>query len=147
MKKLCQWIATCGSIGFFSKMPGTWGSVLGVGIVVFCFWFNISMMWVFLSLLVLGWGATHFYVCDKANHDPQEVVIDEVLGVIVTFLFINIHVWTVALGFALFRGFDITKVFPINKAEKLPGAYGIIADDMIAGVFANLILRLIIAII
>lgn len=74
--------------------------------------------------------------------DPQRVVIDEVAGIMVTFLFIPVN-WTLYLmGFVLFRIFDIFKPLGIQKCEKWPHGWGIMADDVLAGLYANLILQL-----
>jgi phosphatidylglycerophosphatase A len=89
------------------------------------------------------------YVAGKAsqilgNEDPKEVVIDEFAGFFITMSGIGISFFSLFCGFLLFRFFDILKPWPIKKAEKtFKGGSGIVFDDIIAGIFANLILRLI----
>src|SRR5262249_11912886 len=74
--------------------------------------------------------------------DPGQVVVDEVLGMLVT-LFLNPVGWLGAiLGFFIFRAADIVKPFPADRMERLPGGIGVMADDAIAAVYANLVLRL-----
>ena len=69
--------------------------------------------------------------------DPRQVVIDEVVGQMVTFLLVPHASWKLLLaGFGLFRVFDVTKPFPISRAERLPGGWGIMVDDVIAGLYA-----------
>jgi phosphatidylglycerophosphatase A len=77
-----------------------------------------------------------------ARQDPGQVVIDEVAGMLIT-LFLNPAGWfSAAIGFLLFRVADIVKPFPARRFEQLPGGLGIMADDLMAGVYANLGLRL-----
>lgn len=73
--------------------------------------------------------------------DPRCVVIDEIAGMFVSFLFIPFKWEYVILGFMLFRFFDILKVYPLKKIEKLTGGFGIVMDDICAAVYTNLILR------
>jgi len=74
-------------------------------------------------------------------HDPSEVVVDEVAGFLITMLFLPLNVWTVAAGFVVFRALDILKPWPASRAEKLPGGWGIMADDVLCGVIGNLLLQ------
>jgi len=77
------------------------------------------------------------------REDPGEVVIDEVVGFLVTMAFIAPTILNVALGFFLFRALDILKPFPCRRLEKLHGGYGIVLDDVAAGVWANILLAVI----
>jgi phosphatidylglycerophosphatase A len=74
-------------------------------------------------------------------HDPSEVVIDEVAGFLVTMLLVPPGVITIACGFFLFRIFDILKPWPAGPAERIGGGCGIMADDLICGLYANLVLQ------
>ena len=74
--------------------------------------------------------------------DPRPVVIDEAAGLFVTLLYLPAGLPTFALGFVLFRLMDILKPFPARRAEGLPGGWGIVVDDLIAGVYANFALRI-----
>lgn len=81
-------------------------------------------------------------VCEKIwGHDPGRVVIDEITGTFIAILFIPLSFTGVWLGFLFFRFFDIFKFYPANIAEKLPGGWGVMADDVVAGVYANLLTR------
>jgi phosphatidylglycerophosphatase A len=77
--------------------------------------------------------------------DPSPVVIDEAAGLFVTLLYLPAGPLTVALGFVLFRVMDIVKPPPARAAEGLPGGWGIVVDDLIAGAYANLALRILVA--
>ncbi len=79
----------------------------------------------------------------RGQQDPQIVVIDEVAGQLVTFLFLPVGALTLAGGTVLFRAFDIWKPVPIRKLESLPHGVGIMADDLLAGVYANVVLQLV----
>lgn len=72
--------------------------------------------------------------------DPQQVVIDEVLGYLVTIMFHPVSLPLLAAAFVLFRFFDILKPFPVNYAQRLKGGAGVVVDDLVAGVYANLVL-------
>lgn len=74
------------------------------------------------------------------REDPREVVIDEVVGFLVTMAFIAPTITNIVLGFLLFRALDILKPFPCRRLEKLSGGYGIVMDDVAAGVWANVLL-------
>lgn len=88
------------------------------------------------SIALLGSYATHFYLKTHSEIDPREVVIDEVLGMLIALLWAP-HSWPAFLtSFVLFRFFDIAKPFPINRCEQLPGAWGVLIDDVVAGILA-----------
>ena len=79
----------------------------------------------------------------RNNSDPQEVVIDEVAGMLITLFFIPFTWLNVGIGFALFRLFDILKPWPIASVERIKHGYGVMLDDIIAGVFANFLMQVI----
>ncbi len=74
--------------------------------------------------------------------DPGPVVIDEVLGMLITLAFMPVGLWTAFAGFVLFRIFDVIKPFPAGRFERLHGGLGVMSDDAMAAVYANLSLRL-----
>ncbi|PYV12225.1 MAG: hypothetical protein DMG07_17560 [Acidobacteria bacterium] len=80
---------------------------------------------------------------NRADKDPSVVVADEVAGQLLAFLFVPIGLVNLVLGTLLFRLFDIWKPFPIRRLERLPGGVGIMADDLLAGIYANLVLQLV----
>jgi phosphatidylglycerophosphatase A len=152
-------LATWG-VGFIPFAPGTWGSAVGVGLYLlweFLFtrvlagpgngglptpWSMGVNLSVFLAVCFSGIWAAGRTARTMDLKDPQIVVGDEVMGQLTTFLFIPFgSSWKVLLaGFILFRIFDIWKPYPIRKTESLPGGMGICADDLLAGVFAGVVL-------
>ena len=138
-------LATFAGIGYVPFAPGTFGSLAGL----LLWWLAPGSVTVqvaaLVGLFVLGsWSATvaerHF-----GNTDPGAVVIDEVMGMLVT-LFLNPVGWAgAAIGFVLFRASDIIKPYPANRLEQLHGGIGVMADDLMAGIYANLMLRAMLA--
>lgn len=138
-------LATALGVGYVPVAPGTFGSLVGLAL-----WWclpasAVVQLAVIVLLLVLGsWSAG---VCERHfnSTDPQPVVIDEVMGVLLT-LWMNPVGWRGAwLGFVLFRLFDVLKPYPANRLETLPGGIGVMADDAMAAVYANLALRALLA--
>ena len=91
--------------------------------------------------VVAVWSANR--MADQQHPDPSEVVIDEVVGMMVTLAYLRWSFFSIGLGFLLFRVFDILKPPPARRLESLPGGWGIVTDDVVAGIYANLALRLI----
>lgn len=132
-------IATCGGLGYAPFMPGT---VASVAAAIICWVLRITGMpmpflWsVTLLLAVLGWWATKKMIHSLGLHDPACVVIDEWVAVWMVCLCVQPTTFAFILSVVLFRFFDIYKPWPVSFAEKLPGAWGVMADDIIAGLFA-----------
>jgi len=145
-------IATVGFIGYSPVAPGTMGS-LATALVFLLFppylspWLVGSGLLILLAIAV--WSSQQMAALGKAQSgkvDPQEVVIDEVMGMALTLAFMPLDFKTIAIGFLLFRIFDVTKPFPARRAEKLSGGWGIVMDDVVAGIYANVSLRMILMI-
>ncbi|MBQ9882659.1 MAG: phosphatidylglycerophosphatase A [Synergistes sp.] len=136
MKTWYGMIATVGTLGRFSKMPGTLGSIAGTAI-----WLAAGglPLWVIAAAAVAGCVAADRYEKAAGRTDPGEVVIDEVVGVWISSWGLELSYAIVALF--LFRLVDITKPFPVKNFEKIPGGAGIMADDIAGGVIVNLLLR------
>lgn len=129
-------IATLGTLGSYSKMPGTLGSIVACVVLIAC---RGIPLWVIAVVAVIGTVAADKYSRASHREDPGEVIIDEVVGYWVS-------CWGMDLTFAiaglfLFRIIDITKPFPVGQTEKLPGGIGIMADDIVGGVMVNLLMR------
>lgn len=157
-------------VGYLPLMPGTYGSMVGVGIYLLIGlierhfglffleknwtnaqiegWFHTINLIVFLLFCLLGiWAsgrATHLF----KNKDPQQAVVDEVIGQLIVFLFVPFAItWQLVLaGFLLFRVFDIWKPYPINSLQNLPAGIGVCADDILAGVYGGVCLSFIYAV-
>jgi phosphatidylglycerophosphatase A len=134
-------IATVFGVGYAPAAPGTFGSAAGLIV----WWLlpastTIQAAAIVVMFIVGSWAGSvaerHF-----GRSDPGQVVIDEVMGMLIT-LFMNPVGWVgVLAAFFLFRIFDVIKPYPANRLEKLHGGIGVMADDAMAAVYANLVLR------
>jgi phosphatidylglycerophosphatase A len=134
-------LATALGAGYIPFAPGTMGSIVGLVVWALLPASAGAQAAVIVVLFVVGaWSGT---VAERHFHktDPSEVVVDEVMGMLVT-LFLNPVGWKgVVVGFLLFRLFDIIKPYPARQLEHLHGGVGVMADDFMAAVYANLALR------
>lgn len=129
-------------VGLLPWAPGTWGSALVMPIIYALQGDPISYTLCFIGFAVLGyWSVSKLDL--KQNPDPGFVVVDEACGMMVTMIGVP-WAWPYALlGFLLFRFFDIVKPFPIRRFERLPGYWGILCDDLAAGVYGWCVLQII----
>jgi len=128
--------------GLMPFASGTFGTLAAVPLVGLLALFSplFSVLFLLIMTLVAIWASQ--VVQNLLNRvDPSEVVIDEVAGFLLTLLWIPLSWGTLLAGFLLFRFFDIWKPWPAGPAEKLHGGLGIVLDDLIAGLYANLGLR------
>lgn len=92
----------------------------------------------------MGMWVSSFYKSSEDTHDAQEIVIDEVAGILITMTWLPAHWFYVVTGFVLFRLLDILKPYPISAADqKIKGGIGVMADDILAGIIANIILQIV----
>lgn len=145
MMRLHKWIAGCFGIGH-SKGGGTIAAL----ITCVAWWllqrdsgFSKWMIVITAAVLTIGIGSSSMVEKDWGK-DSSRVVIDEVAGMCISLLFVPVTIKWIAMGLILFRFFDIVKPFYIRKAEALPGGWGVMADDVLAGIYTNLLLQLII---
>ncbi len=157
--RLSLFIATACGLGYLPKAPGTWGSLAAIPIyywIVTRFplatvserptvaasteWAVVTALPVAIAIALLGLWSSNRAARFSGKKDPQFVVIDEVSGQFLTYLVALAPAnWKyLLLGFILFRLFDIWKPFPARQAESLPGGWGIMTDDWIAGIYAGL---------
>jgi len=145
MKYFSYWIATFLGIGKLPLAPGTWASLVAVPL----FYPLILMgnplvhVGVLVAIYFLGVFTCTQYAKDLGEVDPSSAVIDEVLGMGVAMLAIPkqgsfYQLAFVVMAFILFRIFDIWKPYPIRRIEKLPGGWGIMTDDLVAGIYARI---------
>ena len=149
--------ASCFGLGRLPLAPGTWGSLPPTIIFAMMCHFGTSAVLISIVMAILAFVGS--VVCVKfapaiiaatGKTDPREVVADELAGQAITFLaiaFLTIgaatprQIWGITvLGFVLFRLFDIVKPWPIRKLEKLPKGWGVLADDLMASVYAAVVL-------
>ena len=146
-KKNALWawsIATFFGAGFGKPGPGTWGSVATVLLWAAYAWFAhpsptallIALAALIAFALILGVPAATIVARESGRKDPQIVVIDEVAGQAIALLFMPAHWQGALVALALFRFFDITKPFPVRQLESLPEGWGIVFDDVAAGLYA-----------
>jgi len=140
MRRLGVLVATVGGAGYFPIAPGTVGSAVGVAIYLVA-----PTAWLIpltIAITIVGTWASGVAARHFAREDPGPVVVDEVAGQLVTLLLTGAGVRGSILGFFLFRALDIVKPFPANRLERLPAGYGIMADDLMAGLYGNLLMQL-----
>lgn len=146
-KKLNSFIATSGGIGYLPLAPGTWAAgALAMLWFFVCQKFPDTIIWQVLLACLLFIGGVYFsgkLISDKEK-DPSFVVIDEVAGMAVTLLFIPLAWQNFVVGFILFRFFDILKPLGIKRMEKMRKGWGIMLDDILAGIYSNIALHLLI---
>jgi len=135
-------VATGFGSGYSPVAPGTAGSLVGL----LLFWplcrLPASIQVAVLVLCFFVGTAAATSVARRAGaHDPGIVVVDEVVGMWASLLFLPFTVGTAALGFVLFRIMDVVKPYPARQLEDLPDGWGIMSDDLMAGIYANLALR------
>lgn len=137
-------ISTSLGIGYI-KGGGTIASVFCCVCLYYTRACGISTSWmsilVALTIFTIGVFAAN-KVEEYWGKDNYRVVIDEVAGMYITMMFIPLNITTLIVGLILFRLFDIIKPFYIRKLEKLPGGVGVMMDDVLAGIYANLVLQL-----
>ena len=159
-------IATCG-VGYLPLAPGTWGSLLAVGfyLILHSAWFphtdippgvfvrsylTVQIVVITFVTLIGVWAASRTERVLRIK-DPGKVVIDEVAGQLIALLPVAGRLWsqgdfmTVIAAFIFFRFFDIVKPYPARKMESLHGGLGIMADDLVAGAYAAIIVAGIVA--
>lgn len=135
--KVALVLSTWFGIGLFPVAPGTIGTLGAIPVVIFL----IDLGVLYKSLILVIFTAIAVWVSGRAqdllkDHDPSAVVIDEVAGFFLTMFFLPFSWLTLGLGFILFRFFDILKPYPIKRLEGLKGGFGIVMDDLLAGLYA-----------
>lgn len=142
MNQLVLFLATGCGLGWIPFAPGTFGSLGGLVLV-----YGLSQLptWGYV-LGEVAFIAVGIWICTRAGQlmgrlDPPSVVWDEIAAFPIVFAGVPFTPWTAVLGFLWFRVFDIAKPFPINRLERLPRGWGVMSDDLMAGVYAALALR------
>ncbi len=145
--KSATFFSTLGPVGFLPKAPGTWGSAVAVIAAPFLFYpfDHLTRGIILAALFIVGSLAASEAEKSLGCKDPGSVIIDEVLGQWITFApFAIMTSWQFLTGFVLFRAFDILKPWPVRQSEKwLKSGWGVMIDDVIAGIYAALCLWLI----
>ena len=128
---------TCLYTGYIPFAPGTFASILAAVLIYFSPVVFTSM---YFAGLIVVFGTVTVNSERYEGKDPGHIVIDEFAGMCVALAAHKASLANVIIGFVLFRIFDIAKPFPIKRLERLPGGYGVMADDVLAGVFSNILI-------
>jgi phosphatidylglycerophosphatase A len=150
MNIFARTIATGFGTGYFPIAPGTAGSLA----ILIVYWICPEISALQLIMIIIGLTVLGIYTAaitekemkkklgsDKGN-DPGIIVIDEIIGMLIALLFIPKTTFFLIIVFILFRIFDIAKPYPARKMEKLHGGWGIVLDDVVAGIYANIVIQI-----
>ena len=146
--KLSRIIASLFYLGFIPGMPGTYSSIL-TALVFYAVYSQSGRIMPELHLTAVclislaGVLVSAEIGRSTGKEDPSYIVIDEAAGQLLTFLLIPVTGWNILLGIVAFRTFDIWKPYPIRKLEHLGKGVGVMADDLLAGIYANILLQII----
>ena len=139
--KVSECLATFFYVGRFPVAPGSLASLLGV-LLYLIFWGQWNLYLAVLALVTLaGFWASGKSEKLAGEKDPGCVVIDEVAGVLIAFFMLPPTIPVLFVGFFLFRAFDMFKIYPVNKFEEIPGGTGIMLDDIMAGLYTNIVMQ------
>ena len=140
-EKIIKLLATGFGSGLSPFAPGTMGTLVGIPVCLFCLPLTWSVRFVFVIVL----SALAIFISGRAetiysNKDDQRIVIDEIAGFQVAMLPVAITGLNICAAFVLFRIVDIWKPFPVNRLQDLPGGWGVVIDDVAAGIYAGVII-------
>jgi phosphatidylglycerophosphatase A len=143
MRRLAVFVCSFGYIGFFPVAPGTIGSAAGVAVYAAARYAAVPYIDLAIILACFAAGVVFTPPCEEDLRciDPGPIVIDEVMGMLITLFMIPVGWGGILLGFLLFRVLDVLKPYPARQLERLHGGFGVMADDAMAAVYANLLLR------
>jgi phosphatidylglycerophosphatase A len=144
MRHFILLLATGFWVGYSPIAPGTLGTLLAIPI----YFFLSEMSFPLYELTLFTFFFLSSWISERAENyfgkkDDSRIVIDEMMGFFITMLWVTKTPFFILVGFILFRFFDILKPFPIRRLEKVRGGFGVVLDDVMAGIFANVILRFI----
>jgi phosphatidylglycerophosphatase A len=144
MKYLILFFATGFGAGFSPIVPGTMGTLIAIPI----YYFISSISFPLYELTLVAFFFFSSWVAGQAEKywekkDDRRIVIDEIMGFLVTMLWVTKTPLTIVSGFVLFRFFDILKPFPIRHLERVKSGFGVVLDDVLAGIYSNILLHLV----
>jgi phosphatidylglycerophosphatase A len=143
VKILIIGLSTFFYVGYLPLVPGTFGSL--AGLTIYLFLKNNPQLYLFITAILVFLG---YAISGKAERiigtkDARYIVIDEVCGMLICFLFLPFNAKLVIAGFFLFRLLDTLKPFPGGRLERYKGSVGIMSDDIVAGIYTNIILQVV----
>jgi phosphatidylglycerophosphatase A len=143
MRRLALFISTVGYVGYAPFAPGTFGSA--AGLAVFYAVRSSGSIPVELAAIVILFAVGIWSGTVAEHHfggvDPGPIVLDEVVGMLITLCLLPVSPLGAFVGFLVFRILDVLKPFPSARFEKLPGGLGVMADDGMAALYGNLVMR------
>jgi phosphatidylglycerophosphatase A len=147
LTRFAVFLCTFGYLGYFPIAPGTVGSAAGLAVYALVVWsgsWQVEAAAIVLVFVVGVWAST---IAERyfGGIDPGPVVIDEVLGMLITLAFVPVGISGAIVGFFVFRVLDVFKPFPAGRLERLHGGLGVMADDAAAAVYGNVVMRLLAA--
>jgi phosphatidylglycerophosphatase A len=136
-------VATVGYLGYAPVAPGTFGSAAGLVLFYLVRLTGSSVVEAAAIALVSGFGVWSATLAERhiGRADPAPVVIDEVAGMLITLAFLPVALPGAVVGFLIFRILDVVKPWPSARLEALPEGVGIMADDVMAAIYGNLVMR------
>lgn len=145
MTRLAVFVATAAYCGYVPVAPGTMGSLAGLIGYLLVWWLQSRVIEIALIVLLFAAGVWAGTAAERyfGGIDPGPIVIDEVVGMLITLAFIPVGLSGAIAGFVLFRIFDVVKPYPAGRLERLHGGFGVMADDAMAAVYANVTLRVV----
>jgi len=141
--RLAVFIATFAYSGYFPVAPGTVGSAAGLLVYLLVWWSGSPAVEVGLILVLFAAGVWAGTTAERyfGGIDPGPIVIDEVVGMLITLAFVPVGLSGAIAGFVIFRIYDVIKPYPAGRLESLHGGLGVMADDAMAALYANVTLR------
>ena len=147
MKLISKILTTSLGAGFLPLAPGTWGAAIGCLIVWLLSYYqvlNTPLLAILIIVFTLISVPMINILEEEWGEDPSKVVIDETVGLWITMLFVSFSFQNLILAFILFRFFDIAKPLGIRRLEQIKNGWGVMLDDVLAGIYANIVLQIII---
>jgi phosphatidylglycerophosphatase A len=142
--RLIRLLASCFYLGYFPSIPGTVTSLAGLLVYLLIGQNQGLYVWVVLSILILGLFISRKAEAGFGQRDDSRIVIDELAGVLVAFTFIPLKLFYLIVGFVGYRILDVLKPPPVKWMESLKGGFGIMFDDLVAGLCTNLFLQVLV---
>ena len=140
--KISRIFATVFGAGYLPLAPGTWGSLAALPFCIILHPYMYLNFTVFLVLFIAGVFASDIVEKDSGEKDPGYIVIDEFACLFLVFVFIPLSIKSIIIGFLIYRAIDIVKLPPMKALENVPKGWGVMLDDLMSGIYTNLILQI-----
>jgi len=140
--KIIKIMSTWFYVGYFPVAPGTAASAVGVVMAMICSPNIYFYICVTLIVTILGFMVSGKMEKILDQKDPGCIVIDEVAGIMIAFFLLPLTPVVIVTAFFLFRAFDMFKIYPVNKFEELESSTGVMMDDIIAGIYTNIVMQI-----